>query len=116
MRITVMLSILADRRKLASFFIPKRKNLPEAKCPTGITLKCNEKGCMMEEIMVEWLREGWHRRPSALPTKKRNAGFRSFQGPLNRGSQNCSIKSTKHGSSDHTRKYGLSVIGSSCGS
>jgi hypothetical protein len=66
-----MLSILADRRKLASFVIPKRKNLPEEKHPTGITFKCNEKGCMMEEIMVEWLREVWHRRPSALLTKKK---------------------------------------------
>jgi hypothetical protein len=53
LRITVMLSVLADGRKLTPFVILKRKNLPKEKLSTGIILKYNEKGWMMEELMVE---------------------------------------------------------------
>jgi hypothetical protein len=49
LRITVMLSVLADRRKLTPFVILKRKNLPKEKLPTGIIYKYNAKGWMMEE-------------------------------------------------------------------
>jgi hypothetical protein len=57
LRITVMLSVLADGKKLTPFVILRRKNLPKEKLPTGIVFKCNEKGWMMEEFMVEWLKE-----------------------------------------------------------
>jgi hypothetical protein len=66
LRITVMLSILTDGRKLTPFVILKRKNLPKEKLPTGIIFKYNEKGWMTEEFMIEWLREVWHRIPGAL--------------------------------------------------
>jgi hypothetical protein len=52
-----MLSVLADGRKLTPFDILRRKNLPKEKLPTGIMFKCNEKGWMMEELMVEWLKK-----------------------------------------------------------
>jgi hypothetical protein len=35
-----MLSVLADRMKLALFVIPKKKDLPKEKLPTGIIFKC----------------------------------------------------------------------------
>jgi hypothetical protein len=44
LRITVMLSVLADGRKLTPFVILKRKKLPKEKLPIGIIFKCNEKG------------------------------------------------------------------------
>jgi hypothetical protein len=44
---------------------------------------------MMDELMVEWLREVLYRRSGALLKKKRRAGFRCFQGPLDRESENC---------------------------
>jgi hypothetical protein len=53
LRIAVMLSVVADGRKLTPFVILKRKNLPKEKLPTGIIFKCNEKGWMMEELMVK---------------------------------------------------------------
>jgi hypothetical protein len=62
---------------------------------------------------------GWKKSgPEALVLflKKSSAGFRCFQGPLNRESDNCSFYSTKYGSSDHTRRHDLSVTGSWCGS
>jgi hypothetical protein len=43
LKITVMLSVLAVGRKFTPLIIPKRKNLPKEKLPTGIIFKCNEK-------------------------------------------------------------------------
>jgi hypothetical protein len=65
-----MLLFLADGRKLTPFVILRRKNLPKEKLPTGVTFKCNEKGWMMEELVVEWLKEVWRRRPGALLKKR----------------------------------------------
>jgi hypothetical protein len=44
LRITMMLSVLADGRKLTPFVILRRKNLPKEKLPTGIIFKCNDRG------------------------------------------------------------------------
>jgi hypothetical protein len=43
---TVMLSVLADRRRLKQFLILKRKNLPKEKLTTEIIFKFNEEGWM----------------------------------------------------------------------
>jgi hypothetical protein len=102
-----MLSVVADGRKLTPFVILKRRTLPKEKLPTRIVFKCNEKGWMMERVIVEWLREVWQ--TGCCSKEKRNAGFRCFQGPLNRESENCGFVSTKYGSSDRTRRHGLSV-------
>jgi hypothetical protein len=91
LRITVMLSVLADGRKPTPFVILKRKNLPKENRPTGIIFKCNEKGWMTEELIVEWLKEIWHRRPGALLKKRGILVLEYFQGPLNRESENCSF-------------------------
>jgi hypothetical protein len=48
-----LLSVVADGSKLTPFVILKRKTLPKEKFPTGIVFKCNEKGWMMEELMLE---------------------------------------------------------------
>jgi hypothetical protein len=53
----VIFSVLADGRKITPFVILKRKNLQKEKRPTGITFKCNEKGYMMEKLMVKWLKD-----------------------------------------------------------
>jgi hypothetical protein len=81
-RITVMISVQADGRKLTPFVILRRKNLPKEKLPTGIIFKCNEKGWKMEELIAE--------RSLAQKTKC-SSGFRCFQGPLNRERENCSF-------------------------
>jgi hypothetical protein len=77
-----MLSVLADGRKLTPFVILKRKNLPKEKLPTGIIVKCNEKGWMMEELMVKWLKEVWHRRPGVLLKKRGMRFLDAFKGHL----------------------------------
>jgi hypothetical protein len=90
LRITVMLSVLADGKKLTLFVILRRKNLPKEKLPTGIIFKYNEKGWMMEELMVEWLKEVWHRRPGALAKKRGMLVLDAFKGHLT-DSENCSF-------------------------
>jgi hypothetical protein len=77
-----MLSVLADGSKLTPFVILWRKNLPKEKLPTGIIFKCNKKGWMMEELMVEWLKEVWHRRPGALLKKRGMLVLDAFRGHL----------------------------------
>jgi hypothetical protein len=82
LRITVILSVLADGRKLTPFVILRRKNLPKEKLPTGIIFKCNKKGWMMEELMVKWLKEVWHRRLGALLKKRGMLVLDAFKGHL----------------------------------
>jgi hypothetical protein len=65
----MMLSVVVDGRKLTPFVNLKGKNLLK-KCHAGIICKFNEKGWMTEELMAEWLREVWHRRPCALLKKR----------------------------------------------
>jgi hypothetical protein len=82
LRITMMLSVLADGRKLIPFVILKRKNLPKEEVLTEIIFKCNEKGWMTEEFMVEWLREVWQRRPGAFLKKRGMLVSDAFKGHL----------------------------------
>jgi hypothetical protein len=61
MKITVMLSVLANGRELIPFDTLCIKNLPKGKFPSGIVIKHAENRQMTEELMVEWLRQVWHR-------------------------------------------------------
>jgi hypothetical protein len=56
LRITVIVSILADLRNLTPFVILKKHNILKDKLHGGIVCKCHEKG-WMTEIMVKWLRD-----------------------------------------------------------
>jgi hypothetical protein len=55
LRITVMLQCWLMEGN-TPFFTLKRKNFPKEKLPTGIIFKCNEKGWMTEDLVVEWLK------------------------------------------------------------
>lgn len=65
-RCTVMLAITADGRKLPPFVVFKRKTLPKNSLPAGIHVRAQVKGWMSAELMVDWLRTVWGRRPGAL--------------------------------------------------
>jgi hypothetical protein len=73
---------MADGRKLTPFVILRRKNLPKEKLPTGIIFKCYKKGWMTEELIVEWLKEVWHRRPGSLLRKREMLVLDAFKGHL----------------------------------
>ena len=44
----------------------KRKTLPKETFPAGVVIKANEKGWMDEEMMKEWLRQVYVRRPGVF--------------------------------------------------
>jgi hypothetical protein len=112
LRITVMLSVLADGRKLTPFVILRRKNLPKEKLPTGNIFNCNEKGWVMEELMVEWLKEVWHRRPGALLNKREMLVLDAFKGHLTEKVKTVASNLLNTDLSDHIRRHDLSVTGS----
>jgi hypothetical protein len=58
LRITVIVSILADVRNLAPFVYLMKRNILKNKLRGGIVCKCHGKG-WMTEIMFEWLRDVW---------------------------------------------------------
>jgi hypothetical protein len=58
MRITLTSSLLAvGGREITSIVILRGKRVLQEKLPCGITNKCNKKLWMIEELMVEPLRE-----------------------------------------------------------
>lgn len=65
-RCTVMLGVTADGRKLPPYVIFKRKTLPKGKLPPGIHVRVQEKGWMTADLMVDWVKTVWGRRPGAL--------------------------------------------------
>jgi hypothetical protein len=56
LRITVIVSILADLRNLTPFVVPKKHNILKDKLHGGIVCEYHEKG-WMTEVMVKWLRD-----------------------------------------------------------
>uniref|UniRef100_A0A1E1X208 Putative pogo transposable element n=1 Tax=Amblyomma aureolatum TaxID=187763 RepID=A0A1E1X208_9ACAR len=63
---TVMLSITVDGRQLPPFVVFKRKTLPKGTLPAGIHVRAQEKGWMSAELVSDWLKTVWGRRPGAL--------------------------------------------------
>lgn len=49
--IILMLYVLADGRKVTPLFFLKKENLAKGKNGSDIIFRCNEKGCMAEELM-----------------------------------------------------------------
>ena len=67
LRLTVMLAATADGRKLPSLLILKRKTLPKSEAfPKDVIVRAQQKGWMTEELMLEWLKIIWGRRPRAF--------------------------------------------------
>lgn len=81
-RVTVMLAVLADGRKLPPFVILKRKTIPKEKFPSDVIIRCQEKGWMTSDLMGEWLRLVWNRRPGALLKKRGMLVLDAFRGHL----------------------------------
>lgn len=65
-RVTVMLAITADGRKLPPYVILKRKTVPKEDFPKSVIVRAQEKGWMTEELTMDWLKTVWMRRPGAL--------------------------------------------------
>jgi len=67
LRLTVMLAATAVGRKLPPLLILKRKTLPKSEAfSKDVIVRAQGKGWMTEELMLEWLKIVWGRRPRAL--------------------------------------------------
>ena len=63
---TVVLGCQANGQKLPPMVIFKRKTLPKDNFPVGVIIKANPKGWMDEEMMSDWLREVYVKRPDGF--------------------------------------------------
>jgi len=67
---TVILSCLADGTKLPAMVIFKRKTMPKDKLPSGVNVAVQEKRWVDKNLLQQWLKNVWDRRPGALLKKK----------------------------------------------
>lgn len=81
-RLTVMLCVLADGRKLPPFVILRRKTLPKEKLPQGIVYRCQEKGWMTSDLVLDWIKVVWNRRPGASLKQRGMLVLDAFRGHL----------------------------------
>lgn len=82
---TVMLACCADGTKLKPLLIFKRKTVPKGNFPRNVVIRCNEKGWVNENIMLDWFQEVW---------KKREGAFFNSKGLLIMDSMKAHIKET----------------------
>lgn len=78
-RVTVMLTVLADGRKLPPYIILKRKTMPREK-PPNVILRVQEKGWMDSALVQDWIKCVWCRRPGALLGQRGMLVLDSFRG------------------------------------
>jgi hypothetical protein len=75
-----MLAPTADGRILPPLLILKRKTLPKPRSfPKDIIVRAQEKGWMME-LMLEWLKIVWSRRPGAFLKQPSMLVLHAFKG------------------------------------
>ena len=81
LRLTVMLAATADGRKLPPFLILKRKTVPKSESfPKDVIVRAQEKGWMTEQLMLEWLKQVWSRRPGAFLNQPSMLVLDAFKG------------------------------------
>uniref|UniRef100_A0A8C4S949 HTH CENPB-type domain-containing protein n=1 Tax=Erpetoichthys calabaricus TaxID=27687 RepID=A0A8C4S949_ERPCA len=80
---TVMLTILADGKKLPPYVIFKRKTLPKnEKFPPGIIVRAQKKGWMDNDLVIDWLKCVWQCWPGSLLKMPNMLVMDSFRGHL----------------------------------
>eukprot|EP00072_Mus_musculus_P066083 XP_017167846.1 PREDICTED: pogo transposable element with KRAB domain isoform X1 [Mus musculus] len=70
LRITAMLGVLADGRKLPPYIILRGTYIPPGKFPSGMEIRCHRYGWMTEDLMQDWLEVVWRRRTGAVPRQR----------------------------------------------
>lgn len=81
-RCTVMLCITADGRKLPPYVVFKRKRVPAAQFPNGVIVRAQEKGWMTDDLVKDWLKCVWEKRPGADLGARSLLVLDSFRGHL----------------------------------
>lgn len=60
--------------------MPKNENFPK-----GVHIRCQEKGWMTEELVIDWITTVWCRRPGALLARQSMLVLDAFRGHLTEG-------------------------------
>lgn len=82
-RATVMLCCTADGRKLPPYIIFKRKTLPAGeKFPRNVVVRVHDKGWMSSDLVEDWVKTVWERRPGATLCKHSFLVLDSYRGHL----------------------------------
>lgn len=68
---TCVLGCTASGFKLSPMVIFKRMTMPREEIPSGISVKVNKKGWMMESVMKEWLQECYGKQPGGFFRQKK---------------------------------------------
>ena len=83
LRLTVMLAATADGRKLPPFLILKRKTVSKSDSfLKDVIVRAQQKGWMTEELMLEWLKPVWSRKPGAFLNQPSMLVLDVFKGHL----------------------------------
>jgi hypothetical protein len=83
LRVSVMLTALADGTKLPPFVILKRKQMPKEHLSKGtIFVRCQVKGWMTADLMNDWLKNVWNKRPGAAQQMCAMLVLDSFRGHI----------------------------------
>lgn len=80
LRCTVMLCALADGTKLRPYVIFKRKTLPSTPLPPGIVVRTEDNAWMNGDLVSDWLRTIWEKRPGAMLARRSMLVLDSFRG------------------------------------
>lgn len=92
LRVTVMLACLADGSKLPPYVILKRKTMPKEALPKGVFVRVQENGWMTEELMNDWMKVVWNRRPGAALAKRGMLVLDAFRGHLTDTVKTCASR------------------------
>ncbi|KAK2509148.1 hypothetical protein MC885_012543, partial [Smutsia gigantea] len=80
LKITAMLGVLADGRKLPPYIILRGTYIPPGKFPSGMEIRCHRYGWMTEDLMQDWLEVVWRRRTGAAPKQRGMLILNGFRG------------------------------------
>lgn len=80
LKITAMLGVLADGRKLPPYIILRGTYIPPGKFPSGMEIRCHRYGWMTEDLMQDWLEVVWRRRTGAVPKQRGMLILNGFRG------------------------------------
>lgn len=82
-RITVMLCVTADGHKLPPYLILNRKLVPKNEnFPKDVIIRAQKNGWMTGEIMEDWAKSVWNKRPGALRNPRNMLVMDAFKGHL----------------------------------
>lgn len=81
-RITVMLAITGDGRKLPPYIILNRKTIPKKVVPEDVVVRAQKNGWMTSGLMKDWVEVVWNERPGANFYEESMLVFDAFRGHL----------------------------------